>query len=409
MRDIKNLWFILLLIIPLNAKAQSTSDKEASENNIVCDTNSFKDNLYIETNLGSQLLFSKDAGNLTVKQRFTPSFSVTGGKWFSPFWGLRLQMQGYSLNGFSTVDGLYIADPVSGTIYGNDDPVRDEVTIRPDGSYRHFIHYLNMHADFQFSLLNLFRSYNDQRQLDIIPSLGLGYMQVMEYKGIPKAGIISTNFGLMGKYHLNKKLDINIELASTIMPDQFDGRIAGNKYEAYCSAGVGITYYFRNRGFKKATPAQTAGSLPPVVKEIVIRDTVFISKPAIESETIKAPAATTTPEPPVRTFNLSIIQFRSESANPAHGQDLSIRNIAGFLEQNPTAKICLEGYADNKTGSESYNLDLAGRRAKAIFDLLTKKYNADPNRLEIKVIGDSNQPFEKSSWNRVVIAVAKEE
>lgn len=348
MKKSQQICSVLLLIISLNINAQSFS--EVSE----ADSVKFTDNLYINASAGSQILFSTDADRLALNERLTPSFSIGAGKWFSPVWGLRLGMQGFALNGFSTVNGLYIADPESGNIYGNDDPVRDNVTIRPDGSYRHYIHYVNTHVDFQFSLANLFKGYKEESHWDVAPSAGLGYMRVMEYKGIPAAGIISVNLGLTGKYRFNNKIDVNVELQATMMPDQFDGRIAGKMYEQYCSAGAGVTYYFGKRGFRKPVEPKAIIPAEPVIREILVRDTVYLEK--------NAPVMVPVKEIKERTFILSVIQFRSESANPMSGQDLAISNIASFLEKNPDALIRLEGYADNRTGTEKYNLDLSQRR-----------------------------------------------
>jgi outer membrane protein OmpA-like peptidoglycan-associated protein len=395
MKNSRQVCSVLLLILSLNINAQSFSN----DSSVIADTVKFTDNLYINANAGSQVLFSKDVGKLGFSKRFTPSFSIFAGKWFTPVWGLRLGVQGYALNGFSTVEGLYIADPESGTVYGNDDPVRDNVTIRPDGSYRHYIRFVNTHVDFQFSLVNLLRGYKEDSRWDVAPSAGLGYMRVMEYKGIPAANIVSANAGLSGKYRLTDKLDINVELQATIMPDQFDGRIGGNMYEAYSSAGAGITYYFGKRGFKKPAAPKYIAVPEQVIREIIIRDTVYIEK---KNEV----AENQVREIPDRTFILSVIQFRSESANPISGQDLAIGNIAAFLEKNPDARIRLEGYADNRTGTEKYNYELSQRRVKNVYNFLVKEYNVDPSRVEVRVVGTSAQPYEKLKWNRVVIAVA---
>jgi outer membrane protein OmpA-like peptidoglycan-associated protein len=395
MKKSRQVCSVLLLIISINISAQSFSNEKIVTN----DTIKFKDNLYINANAGSQVLFSKDAGKLGFNERFTPSFSIFAGKWFTPVWGLRLGVQGFALNGFSTVEGLYIADPEPGTVYGNDDPVRDNVTIRPDGIYRHYIHFVNTHADFQFSLINLLRGYKEESRWDVVPSAGLGYMRMIGFKGIPAASIISANAGLSGKYRLNDKLDINVELQATMMPDQFDGRIGGKVYEAYSSAGAGLTYYFGKRGFKKPEAPKPMPVPEPVIREIFIRDTVYIEKKAAVTESQVR-------EIPDRTFILSAIQFRSESANPISGQDLAISNIASFLEKNPDARIRLEGYADSRTGTEKYNYDLSQRRVRNVYDLLVKKYNIDSARLEIRVVGTAAQPYEKLKWNRVVTAVA---
>ena len=68
---------------------------------------SFSDNFYFEVDGGTQLLFSEDAGNLSFKERLTPSFSLSFGTWFSQVWGAKLKILGCSLNGFSTTDGIY--------------------------------------------------------------------------------------------------------------------------------------------------------------------------------------------------------------------------------------------------------------------------------------------------------------
>ena len=57
-----------------------------------------RSNWYIEVGAGAQVLFSADASKLSFGDRITPSISVAGGKWFSPYWGTRVQVQGYSFN-----------------------------------------------------------------------------------------------------------------------------------------------------------------------------------------------------------------------------------------------------------------------------------------------------------------------
>lgn len=272
-----NINFLVLIFVcfSFNLSAQVLQDsiinQDTTRQKTVYQPSLFSENLYIGVTGGTQILFSKDADNLAFTERFTPLFSLALGKWFSPFWGARLQSQAYSLNGFSTVDGIYLADPQNGTIYGNNDPVRDFVIIRPDGSYRYFLRYINVKLDFQLSLLNLIYGYRDTRRIDIVPALGLGYMHVFDYKGIPNTNTISANFGLMAKYHLNNHFDIDIEMQSSILPDHFDGRIAGNKYENYSSASIGITYYFKNRGFKpKVCPPNI-----PIVKVVKETDTLY--------------------------------------------------------------------------------------------------------------------------------------
>jgi hypothetical protein len=161
---------------------------------------------YIEAGGGAQLLFSSDASDLKFSKRITPAISLTGGKWFSPYWGVRLQIGGYSLNGNSSPFGLYLADPLGNGLYGQNDPVRDHVKIRPDGSYRHYLRYVNAHVDFQLSLFNLIKGREHTSKWDIIPAVGIGYFRTFKYKGTPVTHNISNHVSVMGKYNVYKNL-----------------------------------------------------------------------------------------------------------------------------------------------------------------------------------------------------------
>ena len=326
----------------------------------------FFDNLSIEGAVGTQILFSKDANNLKFNERLTPSFSLAVGKWFSPFWGARLQLDGFSLNGFSTVDGIYIADPQTGSIYGNNDPVRDYVTIRPDGSYRHFIRYSNMQVDFRVSLFNLIYGYNEQNRWDIIPSAGIGYMRVLDYKGVPKSNTISTSFEVMGKYQFSSNLDINAKLHITVLPDRFDGRIAGNNYESYSSASIGVTYYFKSRGFKRVSH-HIDPPIVTIVKETdtvyqVIKDTitVFVEdvKPYIQAQSIITKMEL--------KFSLDSVNLKDNS------QEEKIIELAAILKENPDMKLRITGHTCN-IASRRTNILIGMDRANSIKEKLIEQ------------------------------------
>ncbi|MBO8440761.1 MAG: hypothetical protein IAC51_08960, partial [bacterium] len=116
---------------------------------------SWIDNWYIELSAGGNVLFSKDARLNMNEKNVTPNITFAAGKWFSPFVGARLQLHGYSVAAGSSAAGMYIADRQPDGSFGNNDPVRGFVTIRPDGSYTYPVYYLNAHVDLTVSLLSL--------------------------------------------------------------------------------------------------------------------------------------------------------------------------------------------------------------------------------------------------------------
>ena len=237
----------IILSISLGLSAQSKIEEAENQDTITNLT--FSDNFYIEMEGGTQILFSSDVENLEKRDRLTPSFAISAGKWFTPVFGANIKVRGYSLNGFSTTEGTYTAASGSGGMF-EDDPVRQEVTINPDGTYRHFIRYADISLNLYISMINLLTGYKKETFFDIIPSAGIGNMHVFAYKGIPENNCLSGNAGLTGKFHLGPKLDVNINANSVFFDNSFEGRIAGSdKYEYYASASIGIVYYIKSRGF----------------------------------------------------------------------------------------------------------------------------------------------------------------
>lgn len=369
-----------------------------------------KGNWYIEIGGGAQILFSKDASMLEFGDRITPSLSLTGGKWFSPFWGVRLQAQGFSYNGFSTANSIYVKNPSgNGPVYTDNDPVYNHVNIRPDGNYRYYLRYMNLHADFQVSLINLICGYKNTHKWDVIPAVGFGYMHTFPYKGTEKVNSISTNFSLMGKYKLPKGFDINLEAQTALMPDRFDGRLNGKPHENNFSVTIGITYNFKRKG--KAAPRiymqekDLKESLRNIVQEELDKRTIKeVDTVIVRHETVKEVVKTTPTEP----FTLAAIRFNSDQSEPIKGQDIALTNLANYLEKHPNAKFRIEGYADKQTGTPDYNLKLSMKRAMYIRNMLIDKYRIDKSRIEVQGIGTNSQPYETRASNRVALVIVTE-
>ena len=96
--------------------AQEAVDTERREAECAYVRDQLAKNWYVEAGAGAQVLFADDASGLGFGQRLTPSLSVAAGKWFSPYWGMRLQARGYGFNGNTGMGGIYVADPVDGLV-----------------------------------------------------------------------------------------------------------------------------------------------------------------------------------------------------------------------------------------------------------------------------------------------------
>ena len=384
--------------------AQEAVDTERREAERAYVRDQLAKNWYVEAGAGAQILFADDASGLGFGQRLTPSLSVAAGKWFSPYWGMRLQARGYGFNGNTGMGGIYVADPVDGLVYGTGDPVRSEVTIRPDGTYRRYMRYLDVHVDFRLRLLDLIGGPGGAGRWEVMPAVGLGYARAFAYRGVPAGNFLATHFSLAGSYRLAPSFDLNLEAHAVLLPDAFDGRITGQPCEAGLALTLGATYHFPARGFRRTAatppPALEALAAPAPAEVRVVRDTVVLTREVRVEVSVEVAN-----EP----FTLGVVAFAIDSSEPRPGQEVTYVNLARYLEAHPRAMLRLDGYADAATGTPEYNLHLSRQRADAVYRLLTEQYGIAPGRLQAQGIGGNGTPYDQAAWNRAVVVTVIEE
>ena len=352
---------------------------------------------YVEAAAGVQTIFSSDAQLLSFGKRLTPSYTLTLGKWVSPYIGFRLQTQGYTLNGFSTPEGLYTGSSIAyGGTYGATDPVINEVNVNPDGSYRHYLRYVGVHADIQLSLFNIFGGVDNERRWDIVPAIGLGYTHAFAYRGTAHTNSMMTNLAIMGKFRIINCMDLNMELQSSLMPDHFDSRIRGRMCEPTLALTMGITYRFRTNTPPAVAPAPTVVYVPREVVRIE-RDTLVLARD-VERVVEKSPFE--------EAFTIASIHFKIGQTVPTEGEEPQFENVVRFLKENPKARIRLDGYADKKTGTDEKNMQLSVSRSTAVRNILISEYGVDAERIEAQGMGSNAQPYATNEHNRVVLVQA---
>lgn len=382
----KRLLLIATLAVLVTALFSQPTENLVSKNNKPeYYLNPFIKNSYFNIALGTQLLLSQDVDQLNFSNRFTPIFNLSYGKWFTGWWGMEINLQGLSLNGFSTTNGIYTASNPDGDLYTSD-PVREYVTINPDGTYRHYIHYVNMSFVLYTSMARLFSDYDENKKFDIIPSLGIGAMSVFEYKGIPKGNKISTNFGITGKYHINSNIDLNINVRESMFANNFEGRIAGDKsYDKYVSASIGLTYYFKGKKFKNSVaPVKISFSNRKLEKKV---DTVRLT--VVKTDTIYKTIRNTDTiyvfKPVPREKALSIIKkinikFSLNSiCTIDNSNDQKLAELANLLKNNSELKLHIIGHTCDISSYEK-NLEIGMGRAISIKEYLVET-GMDQNRI----------------------------
>ncbi len=137
-----------------------------------------------------------------------------------------------------------------------------------------------------------------------------------------------------------------------------------------------------------------------------------------------APEAAPAPEPEpqkrveVRDNKIVInekVQFELDSAKILEVSHSLLNEVAKVIKENPQIKeILIEGHASSE-GSDSHNLSLSDRRAKAVMQYLTRRAGIDKKMLQAKGYGEtkpiaSNDTEDGREQNRrVEFTITKQE
>jgi outer membrane protein OmpA-like peptidoglycan-associated protein len=134
-----------------------------------------------------------------------------------------------------------------------------------------------------------------------------------------------------------------------------------------------------------------------------------------------APEAAPAPEPEpdkrveVRDNKIVInekVQFELDSARILPESHSLLDEVAKVIKENPQIKeIEVEGHASAE-GSDSHNLTLSDKRAKAVMNYLTRRGGIDKKMLKAKGFGESRplvQPGEDEKNRRVEFTITKQD
>ena len=125
--------FALAALMSTSVFAQNNDAERLPGYKTTFEGNGFWNNWYMSLNFGAQSLFAENSKDAKFRNTITFMPTLSVGKWFNPYWGVRLQGTGGSLHGFT-----------SGA-----------------NSMLHY-QYGAVHADFMFGLINFFAPYKEK-------------------------------------------------------------------------------------------------------------------------------------------------------------------------------------------------------------------------------------------------------
>lgn len=189
--------------------------------------NRIEDNLFMTSGVGMQLFLNKT--NLKSPSAWGPQASVSIGKWFTPYSGLRLVGAG----------GFFTNYVVPASVVGN--------------RLRHIS--VSGGLDYLWNVTSTMSGYNPDRIFDLIGSLGvnLAYTSQSDHKFQP-----GINAGVQGLWHVNDFLGLYIEPQVRLYGDKF---IEGNLglIQKDVMVGINAGFHYRFVPYSKAANRSAFG------------------------------------------------------------------------------------------------------------------------------------------------------
>lgn len=386
--------FLLALVFSVSAQESYQPELQTAGYKTAFKRNGAGDNWFIHLGAGAQMFLGDNDSKADLADRITLAPTVSVGKWFSPYWGVRLKGQGYSLHGFEN-----------------------------DAKIMQHLNYYNIHLDAMWNLANYWGTYSPKKLFNFTPYVGLGYAHRFEMDDnatIPNSpgvgvnassyrnasDVLSVNGGIQFGFRLSNRINLDFDFGAAVVPDYFDRVVHDAENEVILSATGGFTFKLGKTNFEWVEPMDYAliNDLNNKINSLRAENDALSKRPVSCPECPQVEQ----PKPVINEINYvpNVVFFRLNSANIDANQKISIFNTAEFMK-NSNEKIKVVGYADKATGSSNYNLSLSEKRARAVAKELTSKYNIPSENIIVEWKGSDEQPYKENNWNRVVIMSAR--
>ncbi len=385
---------VAAMLFPVAANAQeneAVNDGNNQPKEIY--THSWRDNWYIQLGAGAQMpFFEKNPGESNFDlDKTTAIYEAAVGHWFSPYFGFRFRGQGGALH------------------YEN-------------GQLWKKTKYANLNLDLQWDMFNSLGGVNEKRVFSILPYIGVGGTYAWGYNGMGNIldndskvmdhqGVISGTFGLEFRFRCSNRIDLYLDARATGTADNINNIAWRTGVDPILSltGGIKINLGKDGRHVTKYVPYDCSGEIRALNDRINrMRDDLADKDARLRAAEAQLPCPEVKEQPKEcckkdNTLAAPAIRFRFNSSTVSSNDKATIYDVAQMLKKNSDVKVIVKGYADKKTGSESYNKKLAERRANAVKAELVNN-GIDESRIATEAVGVSEQPYaDNNSWNRVAI------
>ena len=389
---------IFLLSLLMGFSAQIFAQQYVYESQLPGYKTAFKrnnagDNWFVNISAGGQVYnLDESYTGVNFSDRITLIPALSIGKWFSPYWGVRLKGQGLTANSF--------------------------INQLTGDAFKRSNDYVNVHLDAMWNLANYWGVYSPTKLFNFTPYVGLGWAHRfdLEDKAVrpnsPNVGddyrrfsdAFSINGGIQFGFRLSNRVNLDFDLGVAYVGDYFDRMNQEGENDNIVSAMGGLTFKLGKTTFEVIEPMDFAliDDLNGKINALRRENDELSKRP------ISCPECPQI-DPIVKNeinYVPNVVFFRLNSSKIDANQQISVYNTATFIKETGE-KIKVVGYADKGTGTGTYNLGLSEKRAKAVAKELTTKYNVPSEKIVVEWKGSNEQPYPQNNWNRVVIMSAQ--
>jgi len=371
---------LVLVFATLTISAQESGFSTQAGYKTTFADNGFWDNWFFGVGAGANMVIGDNNGDADLLNRITVAPTIQVGKWFNPYLGGRLKLQGGSLhNFFNDANDMLHNKYVAGEV------------------------------DFMWNVTNYLMKYDETRFYNFIPYAGIGFAYGWDYKHLgQKVGSKERNFtingGIINKFRFSNRVSLDIDLSAMLLKESFNK--GGDKtYDGLVAASASLVFKIGKKNDFSEALLMDQGLIDDLNNQInKLRQENARLQNQPTKEVIKEVEKVVYKDGPSKAnFVSNVVFFRIGSAHIDKNQEVSIFNTAKYLQDNPSAKVKIVGFADKKTGTASINMKLSEKRAKNVADALINKYNISSNRVTVEWKGDTEQPYAENAWNRVAI------
>lgn len=389
MKKVSLLLVLAFAAITVSAQTSGTSTEAGRKATFA--RNGFWDNWFIGAGAGANMYFEGQDGDASFFNRPTLTGNLQVGKWFNPYLGARAKGTYGKVHTFSN----------NATVMNRQKAATAEV-------------------DVLFNATNYFCKYNENRLYNFIVYGGVGgaygggyslvspgYTTHSQYENQKS---LTFNGGIINNFRLSNRLSLAIELSAVVLKNDFDRRVIGDySYDVMGNASANLVYKVGKVGFSEAVLMDQGliDDLNDQINKLRQENSKLASQLPCKACPPAPKCPEVAPQAAKASFISNVVFFRLNSATIDANQKVSIYNTAKYLQDNPSAKVKVVGYADKKTGTPSINQKLSEKRAKNVANELINKYNINSNRVTVEWKGDTEQPYAENAWNRVAIFFAE--